>query len=245
MSVGGAGPGAPLLVADCIAMTFGGRRVLSAASLRAVPGEVRALLGRNGAGKSTLLRVAAGWTAPEGGTVFLDGAPLARATLPALARHGVCYWPDEGLLSSAFPVGRQLAFFASRFPGGDVDAAVARTGVEALLDRRPPTLSGGERRRADLAAILVRRPRVLLADEPYRSVAPRDGERLTAAFRALAADGCAVVVTGHDAPTLLALADHVTWCAHGTTHELGPPAAAVWHDRFRREYLGPRASPGR
>lgn len=245
MNAAGRERAAPLLVADCIAMAFRGRRILSAASLRAVPGEVRALLGRNGAGKSTLLRVAAGWTAPDGGTVFLDGAPLARATLPALARRGVCFWPDEGLLAPAFPVGRQLAFFAARFPGGDLGASVARTDVGALLGRRPPALSGGERRRADLAAVLVRRPRVLLADEPYRGVAPRDGERLTAAFRALAADGCAVVVTGHDAPTLLALADHVTWCAHGTTHELGPPAAAVWHDAFRREYLGPRASPVR
>jgi ABC-type lipopolysaccharide export system ATPase subunit len=111
--------------------------------------------------------------------------------------------------------------------------------VRELLGRRPSALSGGERRRADLAAVLVRRPRCLVADEPYRGIAPLDAELLTSAFRGLAAGGCAVVLTGHDAPTLLAAADHVTWCVSGTTYELGTPAAATAQDRFRREYLGP------
>jgi ABC-type multidrug transport system ATPase subunit len=230
---------APVLVADCVAKSFRGRRVLSAGSVRAVPGQVRALFGRNGAGKSTLLAIAVGWIAPDSGTVFLDGAALDRARLPDLARRGVCYWPDAGLLSSAFGVGRQLEFFARQFPGGDPAEAAARMRVGELLARRPSALSGGERRRADLAAVLVRRPRCLVADEPYRGVAPLDAELLTAAFRGLAAAGCAVVVTGHDAPTLLAAADHVTWCASGTTYELGTPAEAAAHDRFRREYLGP------
>jgi hypothetical protein len=57
--------------------------------------------------------------------------------------------------------------------------------------------------------------------------------------RSLAADGCAVVVTGHEVPTLLGACDHVTWCTAGTTYELGPPAAARAHDSFRRDYLGP------
>lgn len=230
---------APVLVADCVAKSFRGRRVLSAGSMRAVPGQVRALFGRNGTGKSTLLRIAVGWIPPDSGTVFLDGTALERASLPTLASRGVCFWPDEGLLSSAFSVGRQLEFFARQFPGGDLAQAAARMRIGELLGRRPMTLSGGERRRADLAAVLVRRPRCLVADEPYRGVAPLDAEVLTAAFRHLAAAGCAVVLTGHDAPTLLAAADHVTWCVSGTTYELGTAAEATTHDRFRREYLGP------
>jgi ABC-type lipopolysaccharide export system ATPase subunit len=81
---------------------------------------------------------------------------------------------------------------------------------------------------------------VLIADEPYRGIAPVDHERLTGLFRALAADGCAVVVTGHEVSSLLGAADHVTWCTSGTTYELGPPDQACAHDGFRREYLGPR-----
>jgi ABC-type branched-subunit amino acid transport system ATPase component len=63
---------------------------------------------------------------------------------------------------------------------------------------------------------------------------------LTAAFRRLAAGGCAVVLTGHEVHTVLAAADHVTWCTAGTTYALGAPDAAVRDDRFRREYLGPQ-----
>ena len=229
----------PVLVADCVAKSFGELRVLSAASLRAVPGQVRALFGRNGAGKSTLLKIAVGLAEPDGGTVFFLGRAYERARLAMLARQGLCYWPDAGLLSSAFTVGRQLEFFARQFPGGDVPAAIERLRVGEMLGRPPSALSGGERRRADLAAVLVRRPICLVADEPYRGIAPLDAELLTACFRELAAAGCAVVVTGHDAPTLLDAADHVTWCANGTTYELGSPADARAHERFVREYLGP------
>jgi lipopolysaccharide export system ATP-binding protein len=112
--------------------------------------------------------------------------------------------------------------------------------VTHLLDRRPPTLSGGERRRAELAAALVRRPTCLVADEPFRGIAPLDAELLTAAYRALAVDGCAVVVTGHEAPTLFDAADRVVWCTDGTTYELGSPEAARRSERFCSEYLGPR-----
>lgn len=83
-------------------------------------------------------------------------------------------------------------------------------------------------------------PVVLVADEPYRGITPADHEELTNLFRMLAADGCAVVVTGHEVPSLLAAADHVTWCTNGTTYELGTPKQACEHDAFRRAYLGSR-----
>jgi hypothetical protein len=76
------------------------------------------------------------------------------------------------------------------------------------------------------------------ADEPYRGIAPKDAEILTRVFRELAESGVAVVVTGHEVPTLLAAADHVTWCFSGTTYELGAPDRASEDERFRREYLG-------
>jgi ABC-type multidrug transport system ATPase subunit len=231
----------PVLVADCVAKSFAGQRVLSAGTLRAVPGQIRALLGRNGTGKSTLLKIAVGWIQPDSGTVFYLGKALERASLPRLARRGVCYWPDDGLLSAAFGFGRQLEFFARQFAGRDPEGAADQVRVRHLLDRRPASLSGGERRRADLAAVLVRGPRCLIADEPYRGIAPLDAELLTAAFRTLTAAGCAVVITGHDAPTLLDAADHVTWCVSGTTYELGAPGEAVANDRFRRDYLGASA----
>jgi ABC-type multidrug transport system ATPase subunit len=215
--------------------------VLTSASLRAVPGEVRALLGRNGVGKTTLLKIAAGWIAPDSGTVHCDGSAYPEASLATLAKHGVFYWPDRYLLSNSFTVRRQLTMFERQFDGERVEVAAERARVTDLLDRAPHALSGGERRRAELAAVLVRRPRCLLADEPFRGIDPKDAEKLAEEFRLLARAGAAVVATGHEVPVLLSGADHVTWCTSGTTHELGAPATALLNDAFRREYLGPRA----
>ena len=228
----------PLLVADCISKSFRGRRVLSSATLRAVAGELRVMFGRNGIGKSTLLKIAAGRLSPDNGTVHFAGRVYLSAKLSRLAADGLFYLPDHDLLSSAFTVRRQLEMIRRRFDGADVDEAAERMGVEAQLAKRPFQLSGGELRRAELAAVLVRRPLCLLADEPFRGIAPRDAEELTSVFVEIAKSGVAVVVTGHEVPTLHAMADHVSWCTSGTTYELGPPALATVHEAFRDEYLG-------
>jgi lipopolysaccharide export system ATP-binding protein len=229
----------PFLVADCVSKSFDGRRVLSSASLRAVPGEVRALLGRSGEGKSTLMRIAAGWLHADAGIVQCEGETLIGVSPHALARRGVFYLPDRGVLSSALTVRQQLEMIAERFPGAmSVAAAADVMGISSLIDVRPQTLSGGERRRADIAAALVRRPRCLLADEPLRGIAPIDAEALVRTFRAMAAEGCAVVVTGHDVEMLLDGADHITRSTSGTTYEIGSPATARAHEGLRIGYLG-------
>lgn len=234
---------APLLRVESVAKSYGGHRVLSAASLRAVPGELRVLFGRNGIGKSTLLKIAAGCVVPDGGTVHFGAHAYVHARLHTLASAGLFYLPDADLLSSAFTVRHQLTLLQRQYGGAEIEEAAARVGIGARLDQRPDTLSGGERRRAELAAVLVRRPTCLLADEPYRGLAPLDAEVLTKVLRELAAGGAAVMVTGHEVPTLLDAADHITWCTSGTTYELGPPAVAVQHEAFRREYLGPWRAP--
>lgn len=232
---------AEILRVDSAARAFAGRRVLHSATLRAHAGRVTALLGRNGAGKSTLLKIAAGVVSPDPGVVHFLGHAYLRASHATLARHGLFFWPADDALSPALTVGTQLAMMAARF-GGDAVAAAERAGIAHRVSALPPELSGGERRRAELALALVRRPVCLLADEPFRDVAPRDAEHLVAALRVLSAEGCAVVVTGHEVETLLAVADTVAWCTAGTTYELGPPGAARLDARFAREYLSPRAS---
>ncbi len=227
-----------VLVADCVGKRYGDRRVLTSASLRAVAGRWTALMGRNGAGKSTLLRIAAGALGPDSGTVRLDGAMVERPHTATLARHGVFFLADRDLLSPRYTVRRQLELFRERFAGGDVDGVAHAMGIDELIDRKPHALSSGERRRAELAAAIVRRPRALLADEPYRNVSPIDAEAISRALRALTTAGCAVVVTGHETTTFLASVDHVTWCDSGTTAELGSPVEAMRHERFAADYLG-------
>jgi ABC-type multidrug transport system ATPase subunit len=228
----------PILIADCVARSFAGRRVLSSASLRAVAGELRVVFGRNGIGKSTLLRIAAGLLSPDAGSVHFAGRSYYAPRFARLAADGLFFLPDHDLLSTAFTLRHQFEMFRERFDGDDVVDCATRMGVETHLDKRPDALSGGELRRAELAAVFVRRPSCLLADEPYRGISPVDHDRLTRAFRELTAQGVAVMVTGHEVPMLLDAVDHVTWCTSGTTYELGPPLVARRHETFVRDYLG-------
>jgi ABC-type multidrug transport system ATPase subunit len=227
-----------VLVADCIGKKYTDRWVLHSATLRATRGELRALLGRNGAGKSTLLRVAAGVIQPDAGSVRFNGVVRERVRMPQLAREGLCFVPDRELLSNAFTIREQLMFAG---PDTNLIASIAdRLEIGPLLDSKPFELSSGERRRAEVAFAMMRQPTCLLADEPLRNISPIDADALLQVFKEIAHNGCAVVVTGHEVPALLAAVDHITWCTAGTTYEMGPPFMARTDDRFVRDYLGSR-----
>jgi ABC-type multidrug transport system ATPase subunit len=112
-----------ILTADCVSKRFGGRRVLSSATLRAVPGEFRALLGRNGSGKSTLLKIAAGCLAADSGAIHFAGRAYETVSLRTLAAAGLFYLPDHDLLSTTFTVRRQREMIGRRLAGGCVSGA--------------------------------------------------------------------------------------------------------------------------
>lgn len=233
----------PLLLANCVGKAYNGRKILSSATLRVDAGCITVLLGRNGIGKSTLLKIAAGWIAPDYGTVHLKGRCYLKPHLHRLANEGLFYLPDRALLSPGFSVREHLECINRRYGCGSIDDVGQMTGITDRLDQRPPSLSGGELRRAELAAALLRHPDCFLADEPYREIAPHDAEIISAVFRRMArVEGCGVVITGHDVSTLLAVADRVVWCTEGTTYDLGTPAAACSNWRFRQGYLGPLAT---
>lgn len=226
-----------VLVADSVGMKYGEKWVLHSASLRATRGELRALLGRNGAGKSTLLKVGAGLITATSGTVSFNGKFRERPRLASLAREGLCFVPDHDLLSNAFSVRQQLEFVVGR-NDPEIERVADRLTIASLLDARPVELSSGERRRAEVAFAMLRRPVCLLADEPLRNISPIDAEALLEVLKEIAHAGCAVVITGHEVPAMLAAVDHVTWCTAGTTYEMGPPFIARTDERFMRDYLG-------
>lgn len=231
-----------VLVADCVGKRYGQRWVLHSASLRATQGELRALLGRNGAGKSTLLKIAAGLLEPETGSVRFNGVVRERWRLPALARAGLCLVPDHDLLSNAFSVREHLEFVRNAGDHEGIDRVADGLSLGDLVDARPFELSSGERRRAEVAFATLRRPSCLLADEPLRNLSPIDADALLRVFLQMAKDGCAVVITGHEVPAMLAHVHHITWCTAGTTYEMGPPFMARTDERFLREYLGWRGA---
>lgn len=232
----------PLFAADSMVRSFGDRRVLKSASVWARPGRITTLLGRNGCGKSTLLRCAVGELRAEQGATHFAGRVHVRPRLERLARDGLTYLPDRGALARNLPIGRQLDAFAWTFgTDGERAAVIERMRLGPLLGSYVDDLSGGEVRRAAVAVALLRRPRCLLADEPFDGISPVDAEALGDALRALATAGTAVVVTGHQVRLLLDLADDVVWMAAGTTHHIGSATDARNHEQFRREYLGPAA----
>lgn len=228
----------PLFAADSIGKSFGTRTIMKAASVWAAEGRVTVLFGRNGCGKSTLLKIGAGLLRADHGIVQFDGRTYLRPRLPELASRGLFYLPDRDLLSRRLTVGDQIRGVEWRFGGSRTAEVLERLGIGGLLDRTPPDLSGGERRRAEIAAAWISAPRCLLADEPFAGIDPADAEVIGEAFRGMAREGCAIVITGHEVRQLLDTADDIVWMVAGTTHGMGSPENASQHEQFRREYLG-------
>jgi ABC-type multidrug transport system ATPase subunit len=234
---------APFFSAEAVTRAFGAKQVLKSASLWAYEGRITALLGRNGCGKSTLLKIGVGLVRADQGTIHCDGRVFQRPRLPALARLGVFYLPDRELLSRRLTLRQQ--FEAAEWHSGLSRTAgiIERLEIGDRLDQDATQLSGGERRRAEVALAWIRAPKCLLADEPFAEIDPVDREVIAAVLLDLARQGSAVVITGHEVPELLQIADDVVWMTAGTTHGLGTPDAAAQHDQFRREYLGPGRRP--
>ena len=234
-------PGTPvqqLLVAQSMGKWFGTTQVLKNATLWCNPGRVTVLIGRNGCGKSTLINVTLGLRRPDYGLVRMGDWATEYPQAAELVSRGVCYSPQQGMLIPKFTIRHHLRMFVDRY-GGDPEEAARRVGIGHVLDQRPNQVSGGEKKRAEMALVLIRRPTVLLADEPLAGLPPAERESLGELLRDLAASGTSVVLTGHDAPELFGLADEITWMSAGTTHQLGSPREALLHDQFVREYLGP------
>jgi ABC-type multidrug transport system ATPase subunit len=216
---------------------YGPRRVLSSARIEARSGEVVLVAGRNGVGKSTLLRIISGDLLADSGTVHFDAVPFPTPRLHRLARLGLFYLPDRGLLSPLVKLRTQLETFKSRFETVLIEEAAEQLGILELLGRPPAHFSGGELRRAEIAAAVVRNPTCLIADEPLRGIDPRDADVILDCFVRLSRRGCAVVVSGHDMTPLLRAADRVVWVTAGTTYDLGAPQNAATNEHFRKDYL--------
>lgn len=226
------------LRAEGIGKSFGRVEALKAASVWGEAGKVTTLLGRNGAGKTTLMKIAAGVLRADYGVVSLFGNVRENHSLPRLARSGLMYVPQDQLVSPRYRVRDHLRALATTFGSASVDEAISEMQIEALLDPRVGSLSGGERMCVSLALALARAPKVLIVDEPLIRLSPHNQEVLANSLRTLAGRGAAVITSGHDAQVLLSISDVILWCVAGTTHHIGTPTEALAHSQFRREYLG-------
>ena len=218
---------------------FNERRVLSSASIAATSGEIVGLLGRMGEGKSTLLRICAGQARSDSGWVKYKGAICDPPRLSSLASAGVYYLPESGSLARSLTLRGHFDLFRERFRLGATDEIVDDFDLGELMDASPASFSTGERRRAEMALVVYRRPECLLADELFRDLDPITAEGVGRVLRHMASNGCAILITGHEVRTMAPILTSIVWLTSGTTYSLGSPDVAWKNEFFRKEYLGP------
>jgi energy-coupling factor transport system ATP-binding protein len=221
--------GLPILTVNRLSAAYDKREVLRDIDLAVAPGELVALMGRNGSGKTTLLRSIMGFHRPASGKIAIDGREI-NGLDPAEIARDVGYVPQNptALLFSE-TVEEELAFTLKKNPRGNTVGAnhvsdlLALLDLDHLRDRYPRDLSVGERERTALAAILVARPRLLLADEPTRGMDYRRKAALGNLFKRLAEEGVAIIFATHDVELVATVANRVVLLGEGEIIADGPP----------------------
>ncbi len=228
------------LAANGLRKVYAGRVVVDGVSLAVGRGEVVGLLGPNGAGTSTVFRMLAGVERPDAGEVWLDGGRVDGASLDARARRGLGYLPQEDSLFRDLDVHDNVAL-ALEVSGraGAVAPLLDRVGIGALSRRRVSGLSGGERRRLQIARLLAIAPVVLLLDEPFAGIDPIAIRGLQELIRALAHEGVGVLLTDHAVRETLTTCDRALLVDAGVVHVAGTPAEVAADPHARARYLGP------
>jgi lipopolysaccharide export system ATP-binding protein len=198
----------PALAVRGVSIALGDRRVLREVSISVVAGEILGVFGPSGAGKSTLFRAVAGELTPDRGEVLLDGKPLGRLPLWRRARLGLGYVPQgPSVLHDLSVLDNLRTFCALAGSGADPRALAEEVELSSRLGVRAAELSGGERRRLELARALLARPLALLCDEPFAGLSPAAIDSVARLLRARADRGLAVVVSDHHVAEALAVAD--------------------------------------
>ncbi len=215
--------------------------ILRAVDLAVAEGEVVALLGPSGAGKTSLFRVLVGEERPDAGEVRFGGVDVTREPLHRRARRGIGYLPQGPSVLFDLTVRDNLRTYASLVdrPTNEVLALADRCEIASRLEVRAGDLSGGERRRLELARALSARPRVLVCDEPWSGVDPAGAERLVELLRGLAREErVGIVLADHHVREALALADVVVLLVDGVVEMRGTPQAFSEHPLAQNRYLG-------
>ena len=235
-----AGSNPPVLLARDLRVTRGGREILRGVTVSVHPGEVLGVLGPSGAGKSTLFRTLVGETPPDAGRVEFQGKDVTGKPLWARAREGIGYVPQGPSVLWDLTVRANLETFrrVAGLPAGASGHAAAQVGLEQRLDVQAGELSGGERRRLELARAITRTPKVLVCDEPFAGVDPAGAERLGCLLRDLAQAGTAIVLADHHVDEALRVCTHAVLLLDGVVVATTAASEFAQHPVVRGRYLG-------
>jgi lipopolysaccharide export system ATP-binding protein len=233
-----------VLKAVSVAKSYGGRRVVDGVSLEVKGGEVIGLLGPNGAGKTTTFHMMVGLVQPDNGRVFLNDEDLTGAPIYQRARAGISYLPQESSVFRRLTVEDNLRAIlqtldlSSADQQERTDALMKMLGVSHLATHKAFTLSGGERRRVEIARALVLSPFFLLLDEPFTGIDPIAVAEIQKIIRRLIRSGIGILITDHNVRETLGICDRAYIVNEGAILEEGTPATIAASDKARKFYLG-------
>jgi lipopolysaccharide export system ATP-binding protein len=232
------------LSAEGLIKTYSGRAVVKGVTLEIGAGEIVGLLGPNGAGKTTTFSIVVGLVQPDAGTVRLGHRDLTDLPMYRRARAGISYLPQEPSVFRKMTVEENLIAILETLDltRGEqqerADRLLTDFGLDALRAHRAYTLSGGERRRVEIARSLVLEPEFLLLDEPFAGIDPLAVLEIQAIARRLASSGIGVLVTDHNVRETLSIVDRAYIINAGEILRAGTPLALSSDATVKKIYLG-------
>jgi lipopolysaccharide export system ATP-binding protein len=232
------------LAASKLKKRYKKRTVVSDVSFSVDSGEVVGLLGPNGAGKTTCFYMVVGLVACDGGEVLLDGEALTHLPIHQRARRGVAYLPQEASVFRKLSVSEniQAVLELQKIPraeiNGRLDSLLDELHIAHLRNSPAASLSGGERRRVEIARALAASPRFILLDEPFAGVDPIAVLEIQKIIRFLKERGIGVLITDHNVRETLGICDHAFIINEGSVLASGRPEEIIYNESVRKVYLG-------
>ncbi len=223
---------------------YRGRKIVRGVSLQVQYGEVVGLLGPNGAGKTTTFYMVVGLVRPDQGSVILDGADITRMPMYQRARKGIGYLPQEPSVFRKLTVAENLTAVLETLDLSAVernerrDRLMHELGVTHLAGSKAYTLSGGERRRVEIARALTLDPKFILLDEPFAGIDPLAVQDIQGIISLLKSKGIGILITDHNVRETLAITDRAYIISEGTIIEAGTSEEIMASPRVRQFYLG-------
>ncbi|WP_395793263.1 LPS export ABC transporter ATP-binding protein [Aquimonas sp.] len=234
-----------MLVARNLRKRYREREVVRDFSFGLKPGEVVGLLGPNGAGKTTCFYMIVGLVPADGGSIKLDGKDITALPMHARARLGVGYLPQEASVFRRLSVSDNIltvlelrADLPARARADELARLLEELQISHVADQLGASLSGGERRRVEIARALAAKPRLMLLDEPFAGVDPISVGEIQRIVKHLKSRGIGVLITDHNVRETLGICDRAYILNDGAVLAEGSPAAVLENPDVRRVYLG-------
>jgi len=223
---------------------YSGRIVVDEISITIGQRSIVGLLGRNGAGKTTTFRMIMGMVTPDGGQVIFEGQDVTKLPMFKRARLGIGYLSQEPSIFQRLSVRDNLYAILETMSitraerNRKADMLIERFALNEVANSQGRFLSGGERRKLEIARAMVTDPSLILLDEPFSGVDPIAVEELQREIRRLVASGVSILVTDHNVERTLEVVDYAYIIDHGKVIGAGSPAEIIRNETVRKHYLG-------